>query len=203
MKRIGVLGSGKGSNFGALAEAAREGKLPVKIALALTDVPGAGILDLAAKYRIPADYVPPGAFRTKLSPEAEREYARRLKEAGVELVALAGFMRMLKPPFLGAFPDAVMNIHPSLLPAFPGLESWKQALDYGVRFAGCTVHFVTPEMDAGPIIAQAVVPVLPHDTPYTLHARIQAQEHKLYVECVKLWAEGRLRVEGRTVAVSA
>lgn len=202
MKRIGVLGSGKGSNFGALAEAAREGRLPVEIALVLTDVPGAGILDLAANHRIPADFVPPGPFRTKLSPEAEKEYARRLRDAGVELVALAGFMRMLKPPFLAAFPNAVMNIHPSLLPAFPGLESWKQALDYGVRFAGCTVHFVTPEMDAGPIIAQAVVPVLPHDTPYTLHARIQAQEHKLYVECVRLWAEGRLRIEGRTVLVA-
>lgn len=202
MKRIGVLGSGKGSNFGALAEAVREKRLPVEIALVLTDVPGAGILELAAKHKVRADYVPPGPFRTKLSPEAEHEYARRLKEAGVELVALAGFMRMLKAPFLAQFPNAVVNIHPSLLPAFPGLQSWQQALDYGVRFAGCTVHFVTPAMDAGPIIGQAVVPVLTNDTPYTLHARIQVQEHKLYVECLKLWAEGRLSVKGRTVVVA-
>ncbi|MFZ4693492.1 MAG: phosphoribosylglycinamide formyltransferase [Verrucomicrobiia bacterium] len=202
MKRIGILGSGKGSNFGALAEAVRAQRLPVEIALVLSDVPGAGILDLAGKYKVRAEYVPPGPFRTKLSPEAEKEYVRRLKDAGVELVALAGFMRMLKAPFIEAFPNAVVNIHPSLLPAFPGLHSWKQALDYGVRFAGCTVHFVTPAMDAGPIIGQAIVPVLPNDTPYTLHARIQVQEHKLYVECLKLWAEGRLRVEGRSVMVS-
>ena len=202
MKRIGILGSGKGSNFGALAESVRAQRLPVEIALVLSDVPGAGILDLAGKYKVRAEYVPPGPFRTKLSPEAEKEYVRRLKDAGVELVALAGFMRMLKAPFIEAFPNAVVNIHPSLLPAFPGLHSWKQALDYGVRFAGCTVHFVTPAMDAGPIIGQAIVPVLPNDTPYTLHARIQVQEHKLYVECLKLWAEGRLRVEGRSVTVS-
>ncbi len=202
MKRIGILGSGKGSNFGALAEAVRAQRLPVEIALVLSDVPGAGILDLAGKYKVRAEYVPPGPFRTKLSPEAEKEYVRRLKDAGVELVALAGFMRMLKAPFIEAFPNAVVNIHPSILPAFPGLHSWKQALDYGVRFAGCTVHFVTPAMDAGPIIGQAIVPVLPNDTPYTLHARIQAQEHKLYVECLKLWSEGRLRVEGRSVMVS-
>ena len=202
MKRIGILGSGKGSNFGALAESVRAQRLPVEIALVLSDVPGAGILDLAGKYKVRAEYVPPGPFRTKLSPEAEKEYVRRLKDAGVELVALAGFMRMLKAPFIEAFPNAVVNIHPSLLPAFPGLHSWKQALDYGVRFAGCTVHFVTPAMDAGPIIGQAIVPVLPNDTPYTLHARIQVQEHKLYVECLKLWAEGRLRVEGRSVMVS-
>jgi phosphoribosylglycinamide formyltransferase-1 len=202
MKRIGILGSGKGSNFGALAESVRAQRLPVEIALVLSDVPGAGILDLAGKYKVRAEYVPPGPFRTKLSPEAEKEYVRRLKDAGVELVALAGFMRMLKAPFIEAFPNAVVNIHPSILPAFPGLHSWKQALDYGVRFAGCTVHFVTPAMDAGPIIGQAIVPVLPNDTPYTLHARIQVQEHKLYVECLKLWAEGRLRVEGRSVTVS-
>ena len=202
MKRIGILGSGKGSNFGALAEAVRAQRLPVEIALVLSDVPGAGILDLAGKYKVRAEYIPPGPFRTKLSPDAEKEYVRRLKDAGVELVALAGFMRMLKAPFIEAFPNAVVNIHPSLLPAFPGLHSWKQALDYGVRFAGCTVHFVTPAMDAGPIIGQAIVPVLPNDTPYTLHARIQVQEHKLYVECLKLWAEGRLRVEGRSVMVS-
>ncbi|MCC7519126.1 MAG: phosphoribosylglycinamide formyltransferase [Verrucomicrobiae bacterium] len=202
MKKIGILGSGKGSNFEALAEAAREGWLPVKIALLLSDVPGAGILDLAAKHKVPADYIPPGPFRTKLSPEAEAEYVKRLKDAGVELVALAGFMRLLSQPFLDEFPNAVVNIHPSLLPAFPGLESWKQALDYGVRFTGCTVHLVTPEMDAGPIIGQALAPVLPNDTPDTLHARIQVQEHKLYVECLKLWAEGRLRIEGRRVVVS-
>ncbi len=203
MKRIGILGSGKGSNFAALAEAAREGSLPVEIALVISDVPDAGILALAGTFGIPSVCLPPGRFRTKLEPSAEAEYVRRLRDAGVELVALAGFMRMLKAPFLEAFPDRVINIHPSLLPAFPGLESWKQALDHGVRFTGCTVHLVTPEMDAGPILGQAVVPVLPGDTPQTLHARIQVEEHRLYVECVRLWAEDKLRIKGRQVSMGA
>jgi phosphoribosylglycinamide formyltransferase-1 len=174
----------------------------VEIALVISDVPDAGILALAGAFGIPSVYLPPGRFRTKLEPSAEVEYARRLRDAGVELVALAGFMRMLKAPFLEVFPSRVINIHPSLLPAFPGLESWKQALDHGVRLTGCTVHLVTAEMDAGPIIGQAVVPVLPGDTPQTLHARIQVEEHRLYVECVRLWAEGKLRIEGRRVTLA-
>ncbi|MBI4026273.1 MAG: phosphoribosylglycinamide formyltransferase [Verrucomicrobia bacterium] len=201
MKRIGILGSGKGSNFAIIAEAAQTKTIPVEIALVLSDVPGAGILALAERRGIPCRFVAPGKFRTKLEPEVELEYARQLKEAGVELIILAGFMRILKAPFLSAFENRVMNIHPSLLPAFPGLEAWKQALEYGARYAGCTVHFVTPEMDAGPIIQQATVPILPDDTPETLHARIQQEEHRLYVEAIRLWCEGRLRIEGRRVRI--
>lgn len=201
MKRIGILGSGKGSNFAAIAEAVRQKRLPVEIALVLSDVPEAGILALAAKFGVPGRYVAPGKFRTKLEPEVEFEYAQLLREARVDLVVLAGFMRILKEPFLSAFEGRVLNIHPSLLPAFPGLEAWKQALDYGVKYAGCTVHFVTSAMDAGPVILQAVVPVAPEDTPATLHARIQEQEHRLYVEAIRLWSEDRLRVEGRCVKI--
>ena len=201
MKRLGILGSGKGSNFVAIAEAVRRKALPVEIVLVLSDVENAGILALAAKFGIPHRYVAPGKFRTKLEPDVEMEYARLLQEAGVDLVVLAGFMRVLKPLFLSLFENRVMNIHPSLLPSFPGLEAWKQALDYGAKCAGCTVHFVTPETDAGPIIQQAVVPIRVDDTAETLHVRIQKEEHRLYVETLRLWSEGRLRVEGRRVSI--
>ncbi len=201
MKRIGILGSGKGSNFAAIAEAVQRKALPVEITLALSDVEGSGILSLAAKYAIPCRHVAPGRFRTKLEPGVEGEYVRLLQEAGVDLVVLAGFMRILKAPFFSAFENRVMNIHPSLLPAFPGLEAWKQALDYGAKYTGCTVHFVTPEMDAGPIIQQFVVPILPDDTSETLHARIQQEEHRLYIEAIRLWADGRLRLVGRRVRI--
>jgi len=201
MKRIGILGSGKGSNFAAIVEAVQCKVLPVEIALALSDVGGSGILSLAAKYAIPCRHVAPGGFRTKLEPGVEGEYVRLLQEAGVDLVVLAGFMRILKAPFLSAFENRVMNIHPSLLPAFPGLEAWKQALDYGAKYTGCTAHFVTPEMDAGPIIQQSVVPILTDDTSETLHARIQQEEHRLYIEAIRLWADGRLQLEGRRVKI--
>lgn len=203
MKRIGVLGSGKGSNFAAIAEAVKSGVLPVEIAIVISDVADAGILSLAAKHGIPSRYIAPGKFRTKIEPQIEEEYVRALREARVELVVLAGFMRILKAPFLTAFENRVINIHPSLLPAFPGLEAWKQALEYGTRYAGCTVHFVTPEMDAGPIIAQTVVPVEPRDTADSLHARIQKEEHRLYVESIRFWAEDRLEIPsgGRRVYI--
>jgi len=195
MKRLGILGSGKGSNFAAIADAVQRKVLPVEIATVLSDVENAGILAVAAKRGVPRRYVAPGKFRTKLEPDVEMEYVRLLREARVDLVVLAGFMRILKPPFLSAFENRVMNVHPSLLPSFPGLEAWKQALEYGAKYAGCTVHFVTPETDAGPIIQQAVVPVRADDTAETLYARIQMEEHRLYVECIRLWAEDRLRVE--------
>jgi phosphoribosylglycinamide formyltransferase 1 len=201
MKRIGILGSGKGSNFKAIAEAVRDGLLPVEICCVISDVPNAGILQVARDHSIEAIHLAPGKFRTKLEPEIEETYVRELQQRNVDLVVLAGFMRMLKAPFLTAFEKRVLNVHPSLLPAFPGLEAWKQAWEYGTRFAGCTVHFVTPEMDAGPIILQAVVPVLPEDTPESLHARIQTEEHRIYIESIKLWAEDRLRVEGRQVTI--
>lgn len=201
MKRIGILGSGKGSNFASIMKAIKAGTLPVEVALVISDVQGAGILRIAADHGIPHQYVPPGNFRTKLEPEREREYVKLLQDAGVDLVVLAGYMRILKAPFLNAFENRVMNIHPSLLPAFPGLEAWKQALEYGARYAGCTVHFVTPEMDAGPIILQAVVALKENDTAEMLHARIQVEEHRLYVEALRLWADGRLTIDGRKVSI--
>ena len=199
--KIGVLGSGKGSNFLAIQTAIEQGKLSAEVRAVLSDVEGAGILDYARRKGLNAVFVPPGKFRTKFEPAAEQKCVDLLREAGVELVVLAGFMRMLKNTFLGAFEGRVINIHPSLLPAFAGLEAWRQALDYGVRHTGCTVHFVTGEMDAGPIIAQAVVPVLPDDTPEKLHARIQAEEHRLYPEVIQWFAEGKLTMSGRRVLV--
>lgn len=195
--RLGVLGSGKGSNFVALAEACASGLLPAEIALVLSDVPDAGILTHAADRNLPHAYLPPGRFRTKLEDTAELAYVQRLQEASVDLVVLAGFMRILKHPFLRAFPSRVVNIHPSLLPAFPGLEAWKQALDHGVRLTGCTVHFVDEGIDSGPIIGQKSVPVLDLDTPDTLHQRIQHAERQLYPAVIAALARSQIRIEGR------
>jgi phosphoribosylglycinamide formyltransferase-1 len=183
----------------AIAQACAAGRVPARIALVLSDVADAGILQQARRFGVPAEYAPPGKFRTKLDEEAERFYVHRLQGAQVDLVVLAGFMRILKGEFLRAFPQRVINIHPSLLPAFPGLESWKQALDYGVKVTGVTVHFIDAGMDTGPIIAQEAVPVLPGDTSATLHARIQEAEHRLYPAVVTALAEGRISVEGRQV----
>src|SRR5215510_10044184 len=178
--RIGVLGSGKGSNFVALAEACVAGLIPGRVALVLSDVGDAGILKHAEEQGIPARFIAPGKFRTKLDEEAERAFVQALLGANVDLIALAGFMRVLKGDFLKAFEGRIVNIHPSLLPCFPGLAAWKQALDYGVKVTGCSVHFVDAGVDSGPIIAQKTVPVLDDDTTETLHARIQAAEHELY-----------------------
>lgn len=198
---IGVLGSGKGSNLQAIIDAVENGSLPVKIAIVISDVEDAYILKRASKHGIKAKYIPPGKFKTKLEPEVEKKYVDALKEAGVELVALAGFMRMVKETLLNAFAGRIINIHPSILPSFRGLEAWKQALDYGVRFSGCTVHFIDANMDTGPIILQSAVPVEPGDTPETLHQRIQVEEHKLYPEAIKLFAEGKLEIVGRKVII--
>lgn len=197
--RLGILGSGKGSNMVAIAEACAAGTVPAQVALVLSDVPEAGILQHARDRGLPAEYLPPGKFRTKLDEAAERAYVARLQAAQVDLVVLAGFMRVLKGDFLSAFPQRIINIHPSLLPAFPGLEAWKQALDYGVKVTGCTVHFVDAGVDSGPIIAQETVPVLEDDTPETLHARIQVAERRLYPQVVAALAEGRIALRGRTV----
>jgi phosphoribosylglycinamide formyltransferase-1 len=159
----------------------------------------AGILDRARERAIPARYLPPGSFRTKLDENAEQAYLKALRDAEVDLVVLAGFMRILKGAFLRAFENRVVNIHPSLLPAFPGMASWKQALDYGTKVAGCTVHFVDQGVDSGPIIAQQAVEVLESDTPDTLHQRIQVAEHALYPRCVAAIARQEVRVEGRIV----
>jgi len=197
--RIGVLGSGKGTNFVALVDAIGAGKIPAEAAIVLSDVEGAGILAHARERRIPAQFIPPGKFRTKLDEEAEREFVKVLRDAKVDLIALAGFMRVLKGDFLRAFEGRIVNIHPSLLPSFPGLESWKQALDHGMKVTGCTVHFVDAGVDAGPIIGQQAVPVLDDDTPETLHARIHAAEHELYPKCVAAIARGEISVQGRRV----
>ncbi len=197
--RVGVLGSGKGSNFVAIADACAAGAVPAEIALVLSDVPGALILKHASDRHLPSRFLEPGEFRTKLSPQAERQYIEALRAAQVDLVVLAGFMRVLKNDFLNAFAGRILNIHPSLLPAFPGLEAWKQALEYGVKLTGCTVHLVDAGVDSGPIVGQQSVPVLDHDTPETLHQRIQAAEHELYPRCVAALARGGVEIKGRRV----
>lgn len=201
--RVGILGSGRGSNAQAILEACRRATIPAEVAIVLSDVADAPILERAAQFGVPSRFLAPGKFKTKLDADAERGYARALHAAGVELVALAGFMRILKGDFLRAFPNRVINIHPSLLPAFPGLESWKQALEWGSKVTGCTVHFVNEGTDTGPIILQGVVPVLEDDTPESLHARIQEQEHILYPRAIRLFAEGKLEIEGRRVRIKA
>jgi phosphoribosylglycinamide formyltransferase-1 len=187
--RIGILGSGKGSNFRALAEAHRAGTLGCDPVIVVSDVEGAGILDLALKFDVPARFVAPGPFRTKMSPESETALVRLLREAGVDFVVLAGFMRVIKEPLLTAFPGRILNIHPSLLPAFRGLEAWRQAVEAGVPEAGCTVHLVDAGVDTGTILGQSRVPLLPGDTAETLHARIQVAEHELYPRMVREFAE--------------
>lgn len=195
--RLGVLGSGKGSNFVAIADACAAGRLPAEVSLVLSDVPGAGILDRARERGLRAEYLSPGGFRTRLDDAAEAAYLAALQAARVDYVALAGFMRILKAPFLRAFPLRVVNIHPSLLPCFPGLEAWKQALDYGVKVTGVTVHLVDHGIDTGPILAQAPVPVEDDDTPERLHARIQQVEHELYPAALARLLTGNLKIEGR------
>jgi len=195
--RLGVLGSGKGSNFAAIADAIQRGEVPAEVAIVLSDVEGAGVLQHARERGLPAEFVAPGKFRTKLDEEAERTYIAKLQEARVDLIVLAGFMRILKGDFLRAFQNRVVNIHPSLLPAFPGLEAWKQALDYGVKVTGCTVHFVDQGVDSGAIIAQETVPVLDEDTAGTLHERIQQAERKIYPQVVAGFARGEIQIKGR------
>jgi phosphoribosylglycinamide formyltransferase-1 len=197
--RLGVLGSGKGSNFAAIADACAAKKIPADVAVVLADVESAGILELARERNIPAQFIPPGKFRTKLDEDAERAFVIALQEAKVDLIVLAGFMRVLKGEFLRAFEGRIVNVHPSLLPAFPGLEAWRQALDHGVKVAGCTVHFVDASVDSGAIIGQQAVPVLDNDTPESLHARIHSAEHELYPKCVAAIARGEISVAGRRV----
>jgi phosphoribosylglycinamide formyltransferase-1 len=146
----------------------------------ISDVVDAPILDIAREFHVPSAYLPPGQFRTRLEPAVESELVKVLQDAGVELVVLAGFMRVLKSRVLQAFPRHIVNIHPSLLPKFPGLEAWKQALVAGEKSTGCTVHYVDEKIDHGAVIAQHEVPILPNDTPESLHARIQIAEHELY-----------------------
>src|SRR5436189_1884488 len=177
---IGIVGSGKGSNCRAILERIRSGDLAAEARLVVSDVLDAPILDIAREFSVANAYLPPGRFRTRLEPETEEQLVQMLRDAGVELVVLAGFMRVLHEPMLKAFSRRIINIHPSLLPKFPGLEAWKQALAAGERVTGCTVHYVDERIDHGDVIAQREVPILPNDTAERLHARIQTAEHELY-----------------------
>lgn len=197
--KLAILGSGKGSNAQAIFDAIAGGRLTARVVCALSDVENALILDRARRHGIPAEYVSAAPYKTKLDGEGERRYLETLRRYGAEAIALAGFMRIIKPGLLAAYPNRILNIHPALLPAFPGTESWTQALTYGAKVAGCTVHLVDAGTDTGPIILQKTVPVLDNDTPATLHARIQEQEHLAFPEALQLLAEGRLIVEGRVV----
>src|SRR6202043_218967 len=181
---LGILGSGKGTNCRAILERIRSGVLPAEARVVISDVLDAPILDIAREFSVANAYLPPGQFRTRLEPETEEELAKILRDAGVHLVVLAGFMRVLHAPMLKAFPRSIINIHPSLLPKSPGLEAWKQALAAGERMTGCTVHYVDEKIDHGQIIAQREVPILPNDTPESLHTRIQIAEHELYPEVI-------------------
>jgi phosphoribosylglycinamide formyltransferase-1 len=188
--RLGILGSGKGSNYVAIHEAIVRGELLAAECVVLSDIPDAGILAHAARFGVPHQFIAPGPFRTKLDPAAEARYVEALRAAQVDLVILAGFMRVIKQPLLDAFPDRILNIHPSLLPHFKGLAAWSQALQAGVPETGCTVHLVNADIDAGRILAQARVPVLQEDTAETLHARIQVEEHRLFPKAITdYWAE--------------
>jgi phosphoribosylglycinamide formyltransferase-1 len=188
--RLGVLGSGKGSNFRAIMEQIIDGRLDAEVRIVISDVDNAGILSLARDFQIPSLYVRPGRFRTRLEPEIEEDIVRLLLQADAELVLLAGFMRIVKQPLLKAFPRKIINIHPSLLPKFPGLEAWKQALAAGEKVTGCTVHYVDAAVDAGEILGQEIVPILPADTSESLHARIQSSEHVLLPAVIARIAEG-------------
>lgn len=186
---IGILGSGKGSNCRAILEQIRDGKLCAEARVVISDVFDAGILHVAREFGVPNAYVPPGKFKTKMELEAEEALVNMLRDAAVELVVLAGFMRVLKESTLTAFPRRILNIHPSLLPKFPGLQAWRQALAAGETETGCTVHYVDSGVDSGQTIAQRQVPILPNDTPDSLHARIQIAERELYPEVIARFCE--------------
>lgn len=198
---VAILGSGRGSNAQAILDAVEAGRLQARVVCILSDVEEAGILERGRRLGIPSEFISAAPFKTKLEGDGEQRYLAALRRHGAEVVALAGFMRIIKPGLLAAFPNRIVNIHPALLPAFPGMESWKQALDYGARFAGCTVHLVDAGTDSGPIILQKVVPVLADDTAATLHARIQEQEHIAFPEALQLIAQDRLEVVGRRVLI--
>jgi phosphoribosylglycinamide formyltransferase-1 len=199
--RIGVLGSGSGTNCEAIMDACSRGTIRGQVVVVLSDIADAFIHERARKQGVQSKFIGPSKFKTKLEPELEQQFVTALQEADVQLVALAGYMRVVKTPLLKAFAGRIINVHPSLLPAFPGLHSWEQALTHGVRVTGCTVHFVDEGVDAGPIILQEPVPVFPDDTPESLHRRIQLTEHRLFPEAIRLFAEGKLRMIGRRVKI--
>ncbi len=199
--RIAVLGSGSGSNCQSIIDAIEADQLNAEIVCVITDVEDAPILERAKRHAIPAEFISGAPFKTKIDGEAEQNYIARLKESGAEVIALAGFMRIIKGSLLKEFEGRIINIHPSLLPSFPGLQGWKQALTYGTKLAGCTVHFVDEGTDTGPIIVQKAVPVMDDDTPESLHARIQVQEHIAYPEALRAIANGAVQIDGRRVLI--
>jgi phosphoribosylglycinamide formyltransferase-1 len=196
---LGVLVSGSGSNLQSIIDNIERGTLPAQIRIIVSNNPGAFALERAKKHGIPTAVIEHAGFASR--EDYDRKLVDTLIDNGVELVVLAGFMRVLSPFFLRSFPARVMNIHPALLPSFPGTHGQKQAFDYGVKFSGCTVHFADEGVDTGPIIIQAVVPVCDTDTEETLSQRILKEEHRIYPQAIRLYAEGKLRVEGRKVRV--
>jgi phosphoribosylglycinamide formyltransferase-1 len=190
--KLGVLGSGSGSNMQAILDAIEDGSLDAEIVLVMSDHPDAYILERARKAGIAAEVIDCRGYKTKFPDESQSAVAEKLKSLGVDMVCLAGFMRLVKQPMLDVFPDRILNIHPSLLPAYPGLMAWKQAVDDGASESGCTVHYVDAGMDTGPVILQARVPVLPDDTADSLHQRIQIEEHRLYPEAIRKVAAASL-----------
>jgi phosphoribosylglycinamide formyltransferase-1 len=199
-KRIGVLLSGRGSNFEALADSVAAGCIPnAEIAIVISNREGAPGIEKARARGIPAQVIPSKGLQRE---EYDRLVVAALQEKRVDVVCLAGFMRLLSPHFVASFRNRILNIHPSLLPAFPGLESQRQALEHGAKYTGCTVHFVDENLDAGPVILQAVVPILDSDTPETLSERILHEEHRIYSEAVRILLEGRFRIEGRRVLIA-
>src|ERR1700730_7702978 len=196
-KRIGVLLSGRGSNFVALADSVAAGRIPnAEIAIVISNREGAPGIDKAKQRGIPTRVIPSKGLEREAF---DRQVVEVLNEHQVDLICLAGYMRLLSPYFVASFPNRILNIHPSLLPSFPGLESQRQALEYGVKFAGCTVHFVDENLDAGPIVLQATVPVRDEDTEETLASRILAEEHRIYTEAVRIVLEGKFKIVGRRV----
>jgi phosphoribosylglycinamide formyltransferase 1 len=200
-KNIGVLLSGRGSNFDALAASVAAGRIPnAEISIVVSNRETAQGIEKARARGIEARVIPSKGLEREAY---DRLVVAALQESNVELVCLAGYMRLLSPYFVAAFPQRILNIHPSLLPAFPGLEPQRQALEHGAKFSGCTVHFVDENLDAGPIVLQAVVPIEDSDTPDTLADRILHEEHRIYTEAVRIVLEGRYRIEGRRVLVSS
>ena len=201
--RVGVLASGRGSNLQAIIDAIEAGKLAARIAVVISNKKDAQALERARRHGVADVFLDPVPYKDR--PDGREAYDRAvlavLKEHEVELVALAGYMKIVTRVFIDAYPNRIMNIHPSLLPSFPGLKAQQQALDWGVKVSGCTVHFVTEGVDTGPIIRQAAVPVQENDTAETLEARMLAEEHRIYPEAIQLFADGRLSVEGRRVRI--
>ena len=201
MKNLGILLSGRGSNFEAIAKSIASGKIPnARIAIVISNRADAGGVETARRLGLETLVIP---SKGKAREEHDREVVAALQERKVDLVCLAGYMRLLSPFFVAKFPNRILNIHPSLLPSFPGLESQRQALEYGVKFAGCTVHFVDENLDAGPIILQATVPVLAQDTEASLSEKILKEEHRIYSEAVKIVLEGKYKIAGRRVLLTS